>query len=69
MVIEPETNPFWVHVLVSESTGRRDIGQTEDLPRRLAEHNRPPRFTARILTTLPNSEFLVRRTLPSRFFD
>jgi len=30
---------FWVYVLVSESTNRRYIGQTNDLERRLAEHN------------------------------
>jgi putative endonuclease len=33
--------PFWVCVLVSQSTGRRYVGQTDDLPRRLAEHNDP----------------------------
>jgi hypothetical protein len=29
---------FTVYVLISESTGRRYVGQTDDLPRRLAEH-------------------------------
>ncbi|MFM9966665.1 MAG: GIY-YIG nuclease family protein [Planctomycetaceae bacterium] len=51
MVIEPETNPFWVYVLVSETTGRRYIGQTQDLNRRLTEHNNPEhnlrKFTSR----------------------
>lgn len=51
MVIEPEPGPFWVYVLVNESTGRRDIGQTQDLNRRITEHNTPehiPRkFTSR----------------------
>jgi putative endonuclease len=32
---------FTVYVLVSDSTGRRYVGQTEDLERRLAEHNTP----------------------------
>lgn len=30
-----------VYVLVSESTGRRYVGQTDDLARRLTEHNDP----------------------------
>ena len=30
-----------MYVLVSESTGRRYVGQTDDLARRLAEHNDP----------------------------
>jgi putative endonuclease len=51
MEIEPETGPFWVYALVSQSTGRRYIGQTQDLNRRLTEHNTPehnPRkFTSR----------------------
>ncbi len=33
--------PFYVYVIVSETTGRRYVGQTEDLDRRLAEHNSP----------------------------
>jgi putative endonuclease len=33
------TGIFWVYVLLSETTGRRYVGQTEDLARRLAEHN------------------------------
>ncbi|MCY2967228.1 MAG: GIY-YIG nuclease family protein [Planctomycetota bacterium] len=33
--------PFWVYVLISESTGRRYIGQTDNLARRVAEHNTP----------------------------
>jgi predicted GIY-YIG superfamily endonuclease len=32
---------FHVYVLVSESTGVLYIGQTTELPRRLAEHNNP----------------------------
>jgi putative endonuclease len=42
---------FTVYVLISESTGRRYVGQTGDLPRRLAEHNsvahNPRKFTSR----------------------
>jgi putative endonuclease len=30
---------FFVYVLVSETTGRRYVGQTEDVERRLAQHN------------------------------
>lgn len=36
---------FHVYVLVSESTGRRYTGQTEDLERRLEEHNDPSHNT------------------------
>ena len=32
---------FYVYVLVSERNGRRYVGQTDDLARRLAEHNSP----------------------------
>ena len=32
---------FYVYVLVSETTGKRYVGQTNDLPRRVAEHNDP----------------------------
>ncbi|HDZ19992.1 hypothetical protein LCGC14_1760480 [marine sediment metagenome] len=32
---------YWVYVLVSESTGKRYVGQTADLKRRLVEHNTP----------------------------
>jgi len=32
---------YYVYVLISESTGRRYIGQTGDLSRRLREHNDP----------------------------
>jgi putative endonuclease len=42
---------FTVYVLISESTGRRYVGQTDDLPRRLSEHNsvdhNPRKFTSR----------------------
>jgi putative endonuclease len=31
--------PFIVYVLKSQSTGRRYVGQTDDLARRLTEHN------------------------------
>ncbi len=33
--------PYTVYVLVSETTGKRYTGQTDDLDRRLAEHNNP----------------------------
>ena len=32
---------YWVYVLISECTGKRYVGQTGDLARRLAEHNTP----------------------------
>ncbi len=42
---------FTVYVLRSESSGRRYVGQTDDLPRRLREHNdpdhNPRKFTSR----------------------
>ena len=34
-----DPGPFWVYVLISESTGKRYTGQTDDLDRRLTEHN------------------------------
>ena len=33
--------PFYVYVIKSESTGRRYVGQKDNLRRRLAEHNDP----------------------------
>lgn len=41
---------FFVYVLVSAATGRRYVGQTCDLARRLAEHN-DARHNARKYTT------------------
>ena len=45
------SSTFWAYVLVSESTGRRYVGQTDDISRRITEHNTPdhnPRkFTSR----------------------
>jgi predicted GIY-YIG superfamily endonuclease len=42
---------FWVYVLCSQTTGKRYTGQTEDLDRRVAEHNstehNPSKFTSR----------------------
>jgi len=32
---------FWVYILVSESSGQTYVGQTENLQRRLTEHNDP----------------------------
>ena len=43
--------PFFVYVLRSQSTGRRYVGQTDDLDRRVVEHNdsttNPAKFTSR----------------------
>ncbi len=41
---------FWVYVLESEATRRRYIGHTDNLERRLAEHN-CPEHNARKFTT------------------
>ncbi len=42
---------FTVYVLVSETTGRRYVGQTDNLERRLVEHNdavtNPRKFTSK----------------------
>ncbi|HEV2972961.1 MAG TPA: GIY-YIG nuclease family protein [Pirellulales bacterium] len=38
---------FFVYVLVSESTGGRYIGQTNDVARRLERHNSADRFGKR----------------------
>jgi putative endonuclease len=42
---------YIVYVLISESTGRRYVGQTDDLDRRICEHNskihNPRKFTSR----------------------
>ena len=32
---------FYVYVLMSKSTGKRYVGQTDNLDRRIAEHNNP----------------------------
>ena len=46
-----DAGPFWVYVLVSRSTGKRYVGQTNDLSRRLAEHNdaetKPGKYTSK----------------------
>jgi putative endonuclease len=34
-----ERDQFWVYVIVSETTSRRYVGQTDNLDRRVAEHN------------------------------
>ena len=51
MTSESAKERFWVYVLVSQSTGRRYIGQTSDLIRRIHEHNTPEhnlqRYTSR----------------------
>ena len=33
--------PFWIYILRSESTGRHYCGSTEDVERRVSEHNDP----------------------------
>jgi len=33
--------PFFVYILRSESTGRYYVGHTDDLPRRISQHNDP----------------------------
>jgi putative endonuclease len=38
---------YFVYVLVSESTGGRYIGQTNDVARRVQRHNWPDRFGKR----------------------
>jgi putative endonuclease len=34
-----EWHMFWVYVLINRTAGKRYIGQTDDLDRRLIEHN------------------------------
>ncbi|MHC4695162.1 MAG: GIY-YIG nuclease family protein [Planctomycetota bacterium] len=41
---------YFVYVLQIEPTGRSYVGQTEDLDRRLAEHNSPVHNTRRYTT-------------------
>ena len=41
---------FHVCVLESDSTGRRYVGQTDDLQRRLGEHNNPSHSQAKFAT-------------------
>ncbi len=38
---------YFVYVIVSEATGGRYIGQTNDVARRLQRHNSPDRFGKR----------------------
>ncbi len=35
----PADQQFWVYVLVSEKTGRRYVGSTQDVANRLRQHN------------------------------
>ena len=41
---------FYVYVIESVSTGRRYVGQTGDLKRRIAEHNSPDHNPAKYTT-------------------
>jgi putative endonuclease len=51
--------PFVVYVLRSQSNGRRYVGQTEDLTRRLAEHNDPEHNPRKFTTRIPGPWELI----------
>ena len=44
---------FWVYILESEATGKRYVGHSNDLNRRMAEHNDPhhkiSKYTSKML--------------------
>jgi putative endonuclease len=58
---------FWVYVLVSETTGKRYVGQTDDLHGRVAQHNDPAHNSMKFTTkhagpwTLMHSEEYATR--------
>jgi putative endonuclease len=37
--VPDERRRFWVYVLVSQKTGRRYVGSTQDVTKRLRQHN------------------------------
>ena len=43
---------FWVYIIESKNAGRRYVGQTNDLQRRLEEHNnpdhKPAKYTSKV---------------------
>ena len=54
---------FYVYVLESESTGRRYVGQTGDIDRRLAEHNDPAHSAGKYTTKQAGPWRLIYREL------
>ena len=48
-----------MYVLVSETTGRHDVGHTENLQRRLAEHNDSQHNQAKYTTKHPGPWRLI----------
>ncbi|MCH8342718.1 MAG: GIY-YIG nuclease family protein [Planctomycetes bacterium] len=50
---------FFVYVLISETTGRRYVGHTENLQRRLAEHNDSQHNPAKYTTKHPGPWRLI----------
>lgn len=63
---------FWVYVLMSETVGKRYVGQADDLERRVAEHNDPDHNPCKFTTrhpgpwTLAHSETFSTRALAMR---
>jgi putative endonuclease len=58
---------FYVYVLTSQTTGKRYIGQTEDLQRRLAEHNDPAHNPRKYTSRNPGPWRLIHHeSFPSR---
>jgi len=59
---------YFVYVLLNDTAGRRYVGQTDDLTRRLAEHNglseNPRRYTSKYAGTwrIIHSEELATRS-------
>jgi putative endonuclease len=55
---------FFVYVILNDEAGRRYVGQTDNLQRRLAEHNgesaNPRRFTAKSAGLVHHEEFSTR---------
>ncbi len=58
---------FWVYVIINRVVGRRYIGQTDNLERRLAEHNGRSQNQRRFTGKYPGSwEILYVETFPTR---
>ena len=50
---------FWVYVIRSETAGKIYIGHTQDLEKRLREHNDPACFSSKFTKRFPGPWVLV----------
>jgi putative endonuclease len=58
---------YWIYVLINYSAGRRYVGQTENLTRRLSEHNSKEDSHGRYTAKFPGEWNLVySKSYPTR---